>query len=179
MQFLHLFVDMGGALWYNAIEVCNMELKNIRRSKGLTQVQAAQILGVSRRTYIKYENGEVDLPEVKHHFLCRVLEEYGRIDEEHGLLTIDQIKDICSRIFEEYSVEYCYLFGSYAKGKATEKSDVDLLVAMPIDGLKFFGLVETLREGLKKKVDVLDVAQLNNNTALVQEILKDGIKIYG
>ena len=156
-----------------------MELKNIRISKGLTQVQAAQILGVSRRTYIKYENGEVNLPEVKYNFLCRTLDEYGRIDEEHGLLTIDQIKEICSRIFEEYNVDYCYLFGSYAKGKATEKSDVDLLVAMPINGLKFFGLVESLREELKKKVDVLDVAQLNNNTALVQEILKDGIKIYG
>lgn len=45
--------------------------------------------------------------------------------------------------------------------------------------MKFFGLVETLREQLRKKVDVLDMAQLNNNMALVQEILKDGIKIYG
>ena len=30
-----------------------MELKSIRMEKGLTQVQAAQILGISRRTYIK------------------------------------------------------------------------------------------------------------------------------
>ena len=34
-------------------------------------------------------------------------------------------------------------------------------------------------EELKKKVDVLDVTQLKNNETLVQEILKDGIKIYG
>lgn len=156
-----------------------MELKSIRMSKGLTQVQAAQILGISRRTYIKYENDEVRLPEVKHNFLCRTLEEYGRIDEEHGVLTIEQIKEICAHVFEEYNVEYCYLFGSYAKGKATEKSDVDLLVSLQMNGLKFFGLVETLREELKKKVDVLDVSQLKNNETLVQEILKDGIKIYG
>ena len=50
---------------------------------------------------------------------------------------------------------------------------------MPVDGLKFFELLERLREGLKKKVDLLDTAQLRNNEALVQEILKDGIKIYG
>lgn len=156
-----------------------MELKNLRKSKGLTQVQAAQILGISRRTYIKYENEEDRLPEMKYNFLCRTLEEYGRIDEEHGLLTIEQIKEICSRVFVEYNVEYCYLFGSYARGKANEKSDVDLLVALPLNGLKFFGLVETLREELKKRVDVLDVSQLKNNEALVQEILKDGIKIYG
>ena len=156
-----------------------MKLKNIRLSKGLTQAEAAKILGVSRRTYINYEQNEGCLPAVKQDFLCRTLQEYGKIDEEHGVLTVEQIKGICTKVFEEYGVEYGYLFGSYAKGKATERSDVDLLVAMPTNGLKFFGLVEALREGLNKKVDVLDIGQLNNNIALTQEILKDGIKIYG
>ena len=71
------------------------------------------------------------------------------------------------------------MFGSYAKNKATATSDVDLLVAIPIDGLKFFDLIETLRERLHKKVDLLDFAQLKNNEVLLNEILKDGIKIYG
>lgn len=156
-----------------------MGLKEIRTSKGLTQTQAAQILGVGRRTYIRYENEETRLPEAKRALLLRILDEYGRIDEEHGLLTTEQIKDICARVLAKYDVEYCYLFGSYAKGKATEKSDVDLLVSMPTNGLKFFGLTETLREELKKNVDVLDVTQLNDNETLMREILKDGIKIYG
>lgn len=156
-----------------------MELKDIRKAKGLTQTRAAQILGVSRRTYINYETGKVKLSEIKYAFLCRTLEDYGRIDEEHGILTIEQIKGICSRVFEKYDVEYCYLFGSYAKNKATETSDVDLLLATSASGLRFFGLVETLREELKKEVDVLDATQLNNNSTLVHEILKDGIKIYG
>ena len=93
--------------------------------------------------------------------------------------SIEHIKNIIEPIAESYQLPAVYLFGSYAKGKATEKSDVDLLVAMPVDGMKFFELVETLREKLKKKVDLLDIAQLNNNPTLVQEILKDGIKIYG
>ena len=50
---------------------------------------------------------------------------------------------------------------------------------MPVNALEFYELVETLREKLKKKVDLLDVAQLNNNPKLVQEILRDGVKIYG
>lgn len=33
-------------------------------------------------------------------------------------------------------LEYCYLFGSYAKGNQTEKNDVDLLVSMQVDGIK-------------------------------------------
>ena len=80
---------------------------------------------------------------------------------------------------KKYPIDYCYLFGSYAKGTANEKSDIDLLVSIPIDGMIYFELVETLREKLHKKVDLLDVNQLKNNYALVQEILRDGIKIYG
>ena len=44
---------------------------------------------------------------------------------------------------------------------------------------KFYGLVEELRENLKKKVDVLDQKQIKDNFELTNEILKDGIKIYG
>lgn len=50
---------------------------------------------------------------------------------------------------------------------------------MPVNGMEFFELVELLREKLKKKVDLLDINQLENNQALVLEILKEGIKIYG
>ncbi|RKW34506.1 MAG: nucleotidyltransferase domain-containing protein, partial [Lachnospiraceae bacterium] len=78
-----------------------------------------------------------------------------------------------------YKVNFCYLFGSYAKGKAREDSDVDLLISADIKGLKFYGLVEDIRASLHKKVDALDVAQLKDNLELIEEVLKDGIKIYG
>jgi hypothetical protein len=39
--------------------------------------------------------------------------------------------------------------------------------------------VEEIRTALHKKVDVLDIHQLKDNLELTQEILKDGIKIYG
>ncbi len=156
-----------------------MSLKDIRLKNNLTQEEAAQLLGVTRRTYVNYEAGKIDESSLKYKYVVETLQKATLIDENHGILTIDQIKKICGEIFKDYSVEYCYLFGSYAKGKATEKSDVDLIVAMPVDGMKFFELVELLREKLKKKVDLLDIAQLDNNPTLVQEILKDGIKIYG
>lgn len=156
-----------------------MSLKDIRLQSNLTQEEAAQLLGVTRRTYVNYEAGKIDESSLKYKYVVETLQKATLIDENHGILTIDQIRKICGEIFKDYSVEYCYLFGSYAKGKATEKSDVDLLLAIPVDGMKFFELIELLREKLKKKVDLLDIAQLNNNPTLVQEILKDGIKIYG
>ena len=45
--------------------------------------------------------------------------------------------------------------------------------------MEFYDLTEAIREGLKKKVDVLNSEQLAGNPDLVNEILKDGIKIYG
>ena len=156
-----------------------MTLKSIRKEKGLTQQKAAELLCISVRTYTTYERDESKLSVAKKKFFYQTLEQYGFIDEEHGILTIDKIKKICNEVFQDFDVEYCYLFGSYAKGKAKETSDVDLLVSIPIDATKFFELVETLREKLKKKVDLLDLGQIDNNSALVKEILKDGIKIYG
>lgn len=156
-----------------------MSLKDIRIQSKLTQAEAAKLLGVTRRTYVNYEAGKINESSMKYKYVVETLKKANLLDEDHGILTIDQIKKICNEIFKEYMVDYCYLFGSYAKGKATEKSDVDLLVAMPVDGMKFFELIEVLREQLKKKIDLLDIAQLNNNPTLTQEILKDGIKIYG
>lgn len=156
-----------------------MKLQQLRKEKGLSQVSCASYLGIPVRTYKRYEADESKINPIKYQYILQRLGAFGIVDEEHGTLTIEQIKAICGEVFPSYSVEFCYLFGSYAKGKETETSDVDLLLSMPVDGLKFFELLELLREKLKKKVDLLDISQLNNNPALLQEILKDGIKIYG
>lgn len=156
-----------------------MTLKEIRLQKGLTQEQAARLLGVTRRTYFNYEMGKIDESSLKYKYILNELLKVNLIDEEHGILTLEQIKTICEDVFKKYSVDYCYLFGSYAKGKALENSDVDLLISMTNDGMNYFELIETLREKLKKKVDLLDISQLENNYSLTKEILKDGIKIYG
>ena len=100
-------------------------------------------------------------------------------DENKRILTVEEIQAGCEKVFEKYDVDYCYLFGSYAKGKAKVDSDIDLLIATSITGLKFFALVEEIRETLRKKVDVLDFNQMESNKDLLNEILKDGIKIYG
>ena len=89
------------------------------------------------------------------------------------------IQKICKEVFDDYKVEYCYLFGSYAKGKANERSDVDLLISTETTGLRFYEIAERLREDLRKKVELLDVKQLVNNEKLLNEVLKEGIRIYG
>ena len=155
-----------------------MNLKEIRLQNNLTQDDAAKILGVTSRTYINYESGKINEDSLKYKFIVDTLKKANQIDEEHRILTIEKIKTICNDIFKDYQIEYCYLFGSYAKNKATEKSDIDLLIKIPIDGMKYFELLELLREKLSKRIDLLTSTQLNNNDSLIDEILKYGIRIY-
>ena len=181
MQILHIVLEINVQILHNnAVEEYAMnELKTIRINKRMTQQEAAARLGVSLRSYVSYENDETKVNSSKYRFLLHEIENIKTIDEEHGLLTKAEIKEICSDVFSQYEVEYCYLFGSYAKGTAVETSDVDLLISGGVTGLKFFGLVEQLREALHKKVDLLDISQLTNNAELLNEILKDGERIYG
>ena len=155
------------------------ELKRIRIARRITQQEAAELIGISLRSYVTYENDERKEGSAKYRFLLQEIEKINPIDEEHGVLAKNDIITICNSIFSEYDVEYCYLFGSYAKGKATGTSDVDLVISGKITGLKFYELVERLREGLHKRVDLLDFKQLLNNEELLNEVLKDGVRIYG
>ena len=155
-----------------------MTLKELRLSKCLTQSQVADLVGISLRSYKEYENDESKINTIKYNYIYNELSKKDYIDEEHGILKIDNIKKIVSEIFSTADVSFCYLFGSYAKNTANELSDVDLLVSTQITGMAFFGLAEKLREALHKKVDLLNIDQLTNNQALINEILRDGIKIY-
>lgn len=159
-----------------------MELKEIRHKNNLTQLEAAEIVGLPLRTYIRYERDEQYGNILKRKKIIEILNDKFEITEEKGVLTISEIKQIViETIDKEFKgkVDFCYLFGSYAKGYASDKSDVDLCMSANVHGFEYFGLVELLRENLHKVVEVILTDELKNNTKLLNEIMKDGIKIYG
>ena len=69
-----------------------MTLKQLRTEKGITQAKCAELFQVSLRTYKRYESNETKINPLKYQYLLQRLSEYGRIDEDHGILSIDQIK---------------------------------------------------------------------------------------
>jgi len=159
-----------------------MSLKETRESFGISQAVAASTVGMPLRTYVRYENDENYGNGLKRQSIVAALNDAYKITETKGLYTIEQIKTkIATVINDKYkgTVEFCYLFGSYAKGYAKESSDVDLCVSTSLSGLKYVGLAESLRIALNKKVDLIRLSDLSNNVGLVNEIMKDGIKIYG
>ena len=159
-----------------------MTLREVRESYNLSQIEAANLVGVPVRTFRRYESDENYGSIYKRQKFIDILNDHCEITEDKGLLSIEQIKKELTILFDnEYQgmVEFCYLFGSYAKGYATEKSDVDLCVSSPLKGLEVVGLAEAIRGVLHKKIDLIRFDALKNNMELVNEIMKDGIKIYG
>ena len=67
-------------------------LKELRIEKKLTQREVADLVGISLRSYKSYENDENKRDTLKYKYIMEQLEKFNFIDEEHGLLTVDDIK---------------------------------------------------------------------------------------
>ncbi len=157
-------------------------LLKTRVGYGLKQTECASVLNVPLRTYIRYEKDDDYGSVLKRHAMIAALNERYSINESKGLLTVEAIKKACEEVFNSHyqgQIDFCYLFGSYAKGCAKEISDVDLLVSTSLSGFSFIGLSEALHEALHKKVDLVRLSNQKDNLDLMTEVMKDGVKIYG
>ena len=155
------------------------ELRQKRKELGLTQEQAAKACGVSRRTYQTYE--EKQIMNATFEELRKRLEDDGILDGSNFVCNVKYIKHVCNEVFSTMypEVEAAYLFGSYARGEATGESDIDILVVCKPMDMRFFGMVSVLEDRLHKMIDIHTHKQLVKNEIFMEQVLKDGIKIYG
>ena len=155
------------------------ELRQKRKALGITQIQAANACGVSRRTYQTYE--ETNNLNATYNELVKKLNEMSLVDGTNYISNVKYIKYVCKRLFSgKYpEVKAAYLYGSYARGEANGESDIDILVVCPPMGIKFYGIAAELEEQLHKQIDLHTHRQLIQNEKLLEQILIDGIKIYG
>jgi predicted nucleotidyltransferase len=101
------------------------------------------------------------------------------------MVTMNKIKEFGRRIGQEFGAERVILFGSYAKGRVTEDSDVDLLVIGHFEGRSVDKSVE-IRMNLRPKfpVDLLvrtpeKVRQrIDMGDGFMREILEEGKVLY-
>ena len=94
------------------------------------------------------------------------------------IYTVPQLRDTLTPVLSRYGVRRAVLFGSYGKGTATEKSDVDLLVDSGLRGLRFVGLLDDLRRVTGKEVDLFDVTHIQAGSPIDHEIRATGITVY-
>lgn len=72
------------------------------------------------------------------------------------VLSKDYIKKIVTDYFKDKPVNKVWLFGSYARGDADDKSDIDVLVDINNNiGLHYLLWHEELEEIIQRKVDVV------------------------
>ena len=110
-----------------------------------------------------------------------------------AVYTTDEIALRIAPVAMEYRLPAVYLFGSYARGEATEDSDVDLLVDLTgtqVKGLfsmtspwTLGSLYSDLEEALGKNVDLLTVGALEENRSekdwFRDAVLKERVRVYG
>ncbi len=90
---------------------------------------------------------------------------------------IETIKEKTIPIAEKYGVKRMSLFGSYARGEADDKSDVDILIERgKLTGFAYGGFISELQRALKCHVDV--VSKDNNDQDFVKLIKKDEVFLY-
>ena len=157
-----------------------MTLIETRKEFGLSQQAAANIARMPLRSYVRYEGDNEYGSVLKREAIIKAIIAECEITEDKGVLSLDQImkgvRNVLEKDYKE-SVSLCYLFGSYAKGYASDKSDVDLCVSTSLTGLDYAGLAEDLHRELHKTIELV---RLNNaSKELIYEIMKDGIKVYG
>ena len=102
--------------------------------------------------------------------------------------TIDELKRRITPVAEKYELKSVYLFGSYARGTATDESDVDILVDREgsiVHGILIGGLYEDMQSAVDKEVDLITTQSLQEKSIydfcpeFADNISKEKMQIYG
>ena len=104
---------------------------------------------------------------------------YGNRIMEKRVYTIDEISNIVKPIAKSYGVGRLSLFGSYARGDATEDSDIDFRIIE--DGalrgfVRLAGFHRELEESLHTHVDVIPTDALSES--FLNEIISEEVIVY-
>lgn len=103
------------------------------------------------------------------------------------MLSLEEIKKAVSIVCKNYDVDRAYLFGSYSRGEADEKSDVDIRIDSKKDNPKLKSILKVcslqcdLEKLLHKNVQIITCLPEPNdkiNAIFRKNILKDEVLIY-
>jgi len=94
-----------------------------------------------------------------------------------NIYTVDEIRQIIKELSSKYDIRNAYLFGSYARGEATEKSDIDIVIqgGKNFKGGSIFSLGEEIRSNTQKAVDIFEMQELNKGTPFYNQILQERV----
>ena len=97
-----------------------------------------------------------------------------------NIYNVHRLSEILHRIFDANPVYSAILFGSYAKGEATEHSDVDIVIDSrgQLLGMAFYGVLDEIVERLRKQVELFELSEIRKPSPMYTEIEQSGLRIY-
>ena len=104
------------------------------------------------------------------------------------IYTVEELKKRIEPIAKRYELPTVYLFGSYARGEATDDSDVDILIDRSGSKVRtlvdFCGLNNDFEECIGKKVDLVTMQTLEQkrtkmrSAEFIQTVHSEKVVIY-
>ena len=104
------------------------------------------------------------------------------------IYTLDELREKIKPIAEKYELPAVYIFGSYARGEATEDSDVDVLIdgrSPKLRGMMIGALYIDLEESLQKELSLVETEALEEPRVKLkrpwfyENVNKDKVMVYG
>ena len=93
------------------------------------------------------------------------------------VFTIEDIKKRVIPIVIKYGINTFSLFGSYARGEATEDSDLDFVMDKgDLRGLQYVSLVQDLEDEFDCHVDV--ISKGSSNKKFLEAVSRDEVLLY-
>lgn len=102
--------------------------------------------------------------------------------------TVEQIAQRILPVAQKYGLKAVYLFGSYARGTATDSSDIDLLIDTSGTNIKSLLTLSAvycdLEDALRKSIDLITVSsleqrpQMENDVRFRDTVLKERVNLY-
>lgn len=159
-------------------------IKNLRKSRNLTQEQLGILSGMTKSQISRMEKGVLGSPETVDRLLdamgysieMKVVDRYDNSDGERQMIlnTLGSFKKYNA---EKYGIENLALFGSFSRGEQNEGSDVDVLITLRSPSLFFYSEIQAALESvLKRSVDLLS-SKARMRKEFDKEISKDLIYV--
>ena len=96
------------------------------------------------------------------------------------MMSLSELTDILLPVINESPIRKVTVFGSYARGDATDASDIDILIDSDgkLNGMNFFIYADKLAEVLPIKSDIFESVEIKKPSSLYTRILNEGVVIY-
>jgi len=93
---------------------------------------------------------------------------------------INTLRNILYPVFSANPVYSAIIFGSYAKGNASDKSDIDIVIDShgQLLNITFYGLLDEIIDLLGIQVDLFELSEIHKPSPLYTEIIQYGVNIY-